>query len=122
MSGQNARGATRSSSSRRDDAVRLLGSLVVRGGESSSERLDMLRHRIDMLDSELIDILRRRMETSTEIGEYKREHSMPVVQEGRYRALMEERIAEAAGLGLSEAFMRGLFQAVHAESVRLQLP
>lgn len=105
-----------------DDAVRLLGSLVVRGGESSSERLDMLRHRIDMLDSELIDILRRRMETSTEIGEYKREHSMPVVQEGRYRALMEERIAEAAGLGLSEAFMRGLFQAVHAESVRLQLP
>ena len=58
----------------------------------------------------------------TEIGEYKREHSMPVVQEGRYRALMEERIAEAAGLGLSEAFMRGLFQAVHAESVRLQLP
>ncbi len=47
---------------------------------------------------------------------------MPVVQEGRYRALMEERIAEAAGLGLSEAFMRGLFQAVHAESVRLQLP
>ena len=46
---------------------------------------------------------------------------MPVLQESRYRDLMEKRIAQSTALGLSETFMRRLFQTIHAESVRLQL-
>lgn len=103
------------------DLLEMLSSLAVRGGNVPSEHIEMLRGRIDRIDAELIDILRRRMETSVEIGRCKREAAIPVVQELRYQSLMGERIAEAARLGLSEPFMRELFQTIHAESVRLQL-
>lgn len=99
----------------------LLESLQLRSSTTPSELLEQLRSRIDRLDSELVRILSARMQVSLEIGDYKRSNGMAVVQEERYKALMEERVQHAARLGLSEAFMRDMFQRIHAESVRLQL-
>ncbi len=103
------------------DLGTLIRSLHPREASVESEHLDMLRRRIDMIDTEIIRLLSQRMATSSEIGDYKRTHGMQVVQEARYNSLMEERIAEAARTGLSAEFMRGIFQAIHAESVKIQL-
>lgn len=99
----------------------LLDSLTLRDSKMPSEMLEQLRARIDRLDGELVRTLASRMQVSEEIGSYKRSAGMAVVQQGRYRALMEERIEQATRLGLSEEFMRDIFQRIHAESVRLQL-
>ena len=97
------------------------GTTVAVAGSSVEERLTKLRGKIDRIDDELIEVLARRMETSDEIGSLKREAGMTVLQPGRYSRLVENRVAEASRLGLSESFMRGILEAIHEESVRRQL-
>lgn len=99
----------------------ILESLVVRDRKVSTETLTALRSQIDMIDDEILDLLARRMKVACEIGMYKKEHSMPVVQTERYNGLMGERVEKGRAMGLSERFMRDLLQAIHAESVRRQV-
>ncbi len=61
------------------------------------------------------------MEISREIGKYKKEHSMPVVQESRYDDLIKSRVAAAVRMGMSADFMKTVLQAIHEESVRQQI-
>lgn len=104
------------------DILRIvLGSLVVRSGEQSTESLQALRQQIDKIDTELLDLYAKRMGVARQIGLYKKEHSMPVVQESRYNDLMKSRVATAVDMGLSADFMRTVLQAIHEESVRQQI-
>ena len=99
----------------------ILNSLVYRDQKITTESLSLLRQEIDKIDSELIDILSRRMLVSREIGQYKKEHSMPVFQVGRHDDVIKTRIRLAGELGIDEEFMKTLLRAIHEESVRLQI-
>lgn len=99
----------------------ILDNLVYRDAPTSQESLASLRREIDRLDNELLDILSKRMNVSREIGEYKKQRNMPVVQPGRYGDIMSTRVKAAAQLGLSEEFMRTILSAIHEESVRIQV-
>lgn len=101
--------------------ARIVRGLVIRETTCSTESLDALRARIDKLDDDLLELLARRMDLSREIGRYKREHAMPVLQARRYEELLDRRTAEAARLGMAPEFMRAVLQAIHAESVRQQM-
>ncbi len=87
----------------------------------STENLGVLRKQIDRIDDELLDLLAKRMSVARDIGRYKREHGMPVVQPGRYNNLMQNRVDTAVALDMSEEFIRNFLAAVHEESVRQQL-
>ena len=63
----------------------------------------------------------QRMRVSREIGQYKVEHQMPILQTGRYSDLLNDRIAQAESLGMAEKFARRIFEAIHTESVRQQV-
>ncbi|MDE6771125.1 MAG: bifunctional 3-deoxy-7-phosphoheptulonate synthase/chorismate mutase type II [Muribaculaceae bacterium] len=99
----------------------ILSSLVLRNAEQDTESLQQLRQQIDRVDTELLDLYNRRMEISREIGKYKKEHSMPVVQESRYDDLIKSRVAAAVQMGMSADFMKTVLQAIHEESVRQQI-
>lgn len=99
----------------------ILSSLVLRNEEKNTESLQQLRQQIDRIDTELLELYNRRMAVSREIGKYKKEHSMPVVQESRYDDLMKSRVASAVDMGMSADFMRTVLQAIHEESVRQQI-
>ena len=103
------------------DLHHILGSLVFRDQKTTTESLNMLRRQIDSIDSELIDILNRRMNVSREIGQYKKEHRMPVFQVDRHDDVLKSRIRLAKDMGLDEDFMKTILSAIHEESVRLQL-
>ncbi len=104
------------------DILRIvLGSLVVRNAEQTTESLQALRQQIDKVDTELLELYAKRMSIARQIGQYKKEHSMPVVQESRYNDLMKSRVATAVDMGLSADFMRTVLQAIHEESVHQQL-
>lgn len=83
--------------------------------------LALLRERIDELDDELLQVLEKRMEVSREIGIYKKEHGMPVIQMDRHDEIMQRRIALARAKGMDPEFMRSLLSAIHEESVRQQI-
>ncbi len=83
--------------------------------------LEGLRREIDSLDTELLELLAKRMSIAREIGQLKRQRGMAVVQPDRYRALIERRLAECPRLELNADFVRGMLAAIHEESVRQQL-
>lgn len=104
------------------EALRIiLNSLVVRNEHRDTENLQNLRQQIDSIDTELLELYGKRMEISREIGKYKKEHSMPVVQESRYDDLIKSRVAAAVRMGMSADFMKTVLQAIHEESVRQQI-
>ena len=103
------------------DLGRMIAALVCRGSRETTGQLNELRQQLDYIDSELVEILGRRMAVSRQIGQYKKEHSMPVFQVERHDDVMRSRLKIGAELGLDEEFMRAVLRAIHEESVRLQV-
>ena len=99
----------------------ILNMLVVRDTTQTTESLTLLRQQIDQIDNDLLEALSKRMRISREIGQYKKEHSMPVVQTGRYDDVLNSRAAAAEELGMNGDFMKTVYQAIHEESVRQQI-
>lgn len=90
----------------------------VRGDQQES--LKDLRMQIDEIDARIVEALASRMDISRKIGEYKRNHKMPVVQSARYSDIISDRLAAARNAGVSPEFMRQILALVHEESVRVQ--
>lgn len=99
----------------------ILNTLVVRDTTQTTESLTLLRQQIDQIDGEIIEALAKRMRVSREIGQYKKEHSMPVLQTGRYDDVLNTRARNAEEMGMSGDFMKTVYQAIHEESVRQQI-
>ncbi len=99
----------------------ILHTLVLRDQSTSTESLALLRQQIDRIDDDLIELLDKRMHVAREIGQYKKEHSMPVIQAGRYSDLMQRRVKAAESLGMAPEFMKSVLAAIHEESVRQQI-
>lgn len=102
----------------------LLESLSARSASSPDEeflaKLDRLRERIDVIDENLIRELSERMKISAEIGELKRGHGVAIVQPGRWEKVLEKVRELASQYGLDEEFVLGVFEAIHAASVKEQ--
>lgn len=99
----------------------ILNNLVLRDKSVTTESLELLRSQIDRIDDELLELLDRRMRVAREIGVYKKENSMSVIQASRFNDLMGRRVEEATHLGISPEFMRTILAAIHEESVRQQI-
>ena len=95
--------------------------LVIRETNATTESLTELRSQIDKLDDELLELLSRRMRVSRDIGQYKKEHNMPVLQAQRYGELLTRRADQAVRMGMDREFMRSVLQAIHEESIRQQM-
>lgn len=101
----------------------ILNLLVIREGESTqtTENMNILRKQIDTCDTELIDILSKRMRIAREIGTYKKEHNLTVLQSDRYNEILEKRASQGAACSMSADFIKEVFEAIHEESVRQQI-
>ena len=99
----------------------ILSLLVVRDEHYSTEGLHQLRGQIDECDNQLMDLLAKRMRVCREIGTYKKEHNMTIVQTSRYNEILDKRGAQAALSGMSPEFAAQIFEHIHEESVRQQL-
>ena len=99
----------------------MLQALVVRHAKSPTETLTLLRQQIDNIDTELLDVLNRRMAVSRQIGEYKQEHQMSVLQADRYSDILASRIEAARQMGMSPEFTKAILETIHQESVNQQL-
>lgn len=103
----------------------LLDGLVLRtpegdDPESNLKHLTHLRELIDEVDHELLAILGKRMQLATQIGDFKREHNISILQASRWNELLQERIQYGDSQGLGEDFMLTFLQAIHKESIRQQ--
>ena len=101
---------------------RLLADLTFRSKQTGSVECDLagLRGEIDDIDSELIQLLARRMEVSDQIGEYKKSHNVTVVQIDRWKKILDDHVATGRDLGLSPELINKVFEAVHQASIERQ--
>ena len=106
------------------DLKTMLESLVIRDNSSDSraykEGIEQLRAQIDVIDENLLWLLRSRMDISRKIGSYKKEHNVAILQTGRWDSLLAEMVRKGGEYGLSETAIRAIMTAIHDESVRVQ--
>lgn len=98
-----------------------LNMLVIRENGQTTENINVLRKQIDEIDEQLLTILAKRMRISKEIGTYKKEHNMPILQSGRYNDILENRAKQGAALSLGHDFVTEIMKAIHEESVKVQM-
>ena len=99
----------------------ILSLLVIRDENTTTEGITQLRKQIDELDNDLMQLLAKRMRVCREIGQYKKEHNMTVLQAQRYNEILDKRGAQGALCGMDSDFVKTIFEAIHEESVRQQM-
>ena len=82
--------------------------------------LKKLRKDIDRSDEVIITALAQRMSYMPDIGEYKKEHNIPVFQEKREQEIMKRLKGMARMQGLSEEFVEEVFLSIFNEAKRIQ--
>ena len=99
----------------------VLENIVIRDTTQTTEDLSVLRGQIDDLDNELLQLLAKRMRVSREIGHYKLEHDMPILQTQRYDQILTDRAYQGERMEMSGDFVKKVLEAIHSESVRQQM-
>jgi len=106
------------------DLAKLLDRLIIRtvtsGNKQFENQLELLRSRIDALDTELLETLSSRMEIARQIGQYKKDNNVTALQIGRFADLMDKRVKLGESLNLNPHLVQLLFQHIHEDSVRMQ--
>jgi chorismate mutase len=88
--------------------------------EQLRKRLEHLRKKIDASDRLLLKVLAARMKITVQIGRFKKEHRIPLLQKKRWISLLEKRLQSAKKLGISLDFTEKLFKLIHQDALRLQ--
>lgn len=100
----------------------LLAGLNFRTKQTGNVERDLagLRGEIDVIDSELLQLLARRMEVSEQIGEYKKRNNVTVVQMDRWKKILDDHVAVGETMGLSSILINKVFEAIHQASIERQ--
>jgi chorismate mutase len=88
--------------------------------ESFHLALDKLREQINQLDDELMQLLSQRMKIADQIGNYKKNNNVTILQTNRWNEILERAYQKSDKLGLSREFITRYMDAVHMESINRQ--
>lgn len=102
----------------------LLDSLVLRSQNSEkldSEHISVIREKIGDLDDRLFDILTARMQLSEDLGIFKKEHNITILQPEHWKKVISARLNKASEYKLGDRFVRQVMDAIHQESIRHQV-
>ena len=104
--------------------VQMTKDLKIRLKSSSKEefqrKLNMYRKELDLLDSNLIDLLKDRMSISEQIGRLKHSENVAILQSSRWADILAIMTEAAEEKGLSKEFVEEIFKAIHVESINIQ--
>ena len=102
----------------------MLAHLVVRkeagDGLPYETQMQELRHTVDEIDDDLVELLARRMEIVRAMGGLKRRHQVSTLQPTRWKEILATRLAAARKRGLSEEFVSQVYQIIHEEAIQVQ--
>ncbi len=84
------------------------------------DKLAELRGRIDKIDDLVIQKMAERMQIVEQIGNYKKENAVTILQVNRWDEILRRGINYGKALKLSAEFTEKLLELIHAESIRKQ--
>ncbi len=106
------------------DMKSMVDKLIIRSTKTDNtqfnENLDELRSYIDDLDTDLIQLLSRRMRVAEKIGNYKKQNNITVLQSGRWDDILAKVHKQASDNNLDLEFIDKVFKAIHQASIDRQ--
>lgn len=84
------------------------------------DKLADLRAEIDHMDNEILETLSKRMKVAEQIGQFKKDNEVTVLQVNRWEQILEDRLKMCGALGLSNDFIKNLLNLIHKESISKQ--
>ncbi|MEX1193046.1 MAG: chorismate mutase [Brumimicrobium sp.] len=106
-----------------DSLVDLIGKLKLRKERLSKDEMSfisVMRDKIADLDDKMFNLLSERMKIAEEVGDYKRENDITILQQEHWKKLIETRLGQSEELHLTPRFVRSVMDAIHQESIRHQ--
>jgi chorismate mutase len=107
-----------------DELSELLNNLIIRQPSVDDvlflSLLEDLRHRIDILDEKILTLLAERMSVARNIGQYKKDNNMTVLQVKRWNEILRSRLQSGEIKELHVDFIKQLYSLIHDESIRQQ--
>ena len=85
----------------------------------SHEELEKMRREVNLVDSQMLEDIAKRMLIVKEIAKFKKENSATVFQHARWKFVLEESKKKAKELGLNEEFVEDLMNLIHKESLSI---
>ncbi|MEL7003028.1 MAG: bifunctional 3-deoxy-7-phosphoheptulonate synthase/chorismate mutase type II [Bacteroidota bacterium] len=102
----------------------ILGDLVVKQPTSPDHdfatKLESLRKNIDSIDHDLLETLAARQRIIEEIGDFKKENKISVLQLDRWNKIITSRPEWGAQLGINKELIQELYKLIHADSIKIQ--
>ncbi len=78
--------------------------------------LSKLREEIDSIDSQLLTLLSERIKLVREVGEYKKENNLPIVDPVREQKIIDQKIEQADKFELSPTFIQKIWRIIFDEA------
>lgn len=82
--------------------------------------LELLREDIDAADQKLLEALAERMAVVQSVGEYKKQNTLPQLDQARWQKVLEDKLAKAKELGLSEDLVKEIYETIHKHALRVE--
>ncbi len=102
----------------------ILGKFIIRNIDTENleykESIDDLRAQIDIIDNDLLELLANRMKISDEIGKYKKQNNITILQPGRWDNILAKVSEIGKARGLDCEFLEKVFKAIHQASIDRQ--
>ncbi len=101
----------------------IIRGLVIRHSaldHEAEDKLATLRQQIDRIDNYMLEIMGERMFIARQIGEFKRDNGITILQTNRWDEIINTRAENAAKKKLSREFVIEMMEAIHQESIRHQ--
>jgi chorismate mutase len=82
--------------------------------------LAAMRLQMDSLDEQWVELMGARMDLARQMGAFKKEHGLTVLQLERWREVFATRSQWATDRGLGQDFIFSVLEQIHNESIRVQ--
>ena len=109
---------------RPQDLKRLINNLVLRNplanNKGFNEQLKKLRYAIDEIDQKLLEVISERTSLVKEIGKFKKENKVTVLQIERWFEILETRQEMGLKKELKNQMVSEIFELIHKHSILIQ--
>lgn len=89
-------------------------------GAAASHELDLLRGRIDALDSQIMSAIASRLRCCEEVALYKRQQALPMMQPHRVAAVKQRAETFAQSSGIRSEFLIALYDLIIGECCAIE--
>jgi chorismate mutase len=84
------------------------------------DKINELRKKIDVLDQQLLKVLRDRLLIVAEVGKIKKELGVPPLDQERWNEVLEKRLMMGESLGLQKEFVKNILDTIHEEALKIE--